>query len=458
MTLLAEHATDTSRRSIQALWQSIRTAELLSHLSAWLVRAVLVVAILVVALGIASGGAAGSNQSTDLQTENGTVQLQAGPGQFVTGETELRAGSAVTVELELRLGEESFTTTQRAVVDQHGSFRAPFNLSAVPAGTDIRVVVLHDESALAVANGTIQECTAACDPAEADTVDAEFVTVGDTLELEAGPGRLVRLESTLPAGATVSLRIQSASGAATQFLMSATVITNANGTALATFDLATEKYVGSQFTITARHDDEEVAKSEGAIVACTQVCEPPEPDPPTAPTIGETVADNAVIQADEPLVIPLDLNDADVAVVQLNRYGDSESFRLNATARDGSGDGRVVVVFDPSASTEDAVLFAADQGDVVTVENQSHQSNPGRYSLRVGDADEQSERTGTIDVSDFRTFTIEPVDEGSTSTPTTTTPGSPDTASMSGIVALLLAGLLSVFSVSLLTGTVRLRR
>lgn len=429
---------------------SVRSLAFCRGISSSRIGSILVAVGIVLFLASTGVAAATSASTTDLTTENGTVTLGTAPGQLVTGTSDHRPGTTLSIQLELDIGGESFTATEPAVVDEKGEFRAVYNLSAIPEATPGRAIVEHDDEEVASAASIVTGCNEPCTDRRSETVAGAVLREPADARFEAGPGRVVRLDTALPAGTSVRVRLTSGPDASGTFVMGQGTSVDENGVAVAVFDLSDDSYVGSPVRLSARHDGSQIIGVNGSVVKCNHACRPHEPTPPTTPVFSDTLAENPTILLSEPLILPVELNDAGRATLHLYDTAADNGFELNATVTDGTGDNRVDVVFDPAASGED-VVFPAATDDTVVIDGQTNNVTPGVHFARL--------RSESSDSStDFRSFRINPDQtNGSREIPSENQTRTPlGTFILVGMV-LLIAGSIAVLGVGVLIGIVDIR-
>lgn len=445
----------------------------------------------------------GGNDETTLVDDEGTFRLEAGPGQAVEGWSNRSVGSALEVRLEVYLSDDDapFVQTRSATVDRHGSFWSVFDLSNVPVGTPYEVVVADAEDGSQVANatGVVEECASACDRVRPDHPARDTELLGeDPLTLDVGPERVVRGETPLPPGSEVQVRLH-ASGD-DPFLFSEAATVDADGTFRAAFDLSFAVDPG-RFTLTVLDRDADAAadrtlvEAEGELVECRDACAAPNPRDHYAFGVGgeleshHTVERTAIprssltyprvsIETDETVVVPISLADEDAAtitIVQRDVDPSASNFSLDATVADGTGDDRVLLVFDAEAARGGAeqALFPADPGDEVTVDAQRGGLTADEYVLWVSaDSTEPLEpsQLGRLtpgdeeppdDVLGIDVNEPDPDEEARYETrpepsPSPPPPGPGDRVPIMGFAALVVAGILGLTGVTVLAGSARL--
>lgn len=337
---------------------------------------------LVVALSVVSGlglgtagaatgdGAAASATSlpsdgTHLIYEGDTLTLDAGPGQVVHGETDLPAGTELTVLAESSGGSTRFIMASEATVTKNGTFRTTFDLADTPAGQSMTVSVSHNGSTLASARGTVTECTDDCAAPTPDAPSASIAQAPD-VTLGAGPGRPISGTTDLPPGAAVTVRVGATDG---NVSASHTVTVGDDGRYQAVFDLSSVP-ADTPVNVTVVHDGSRLARASGTVVACEAECTPPSP-----PESDEEAKERNESQYDD--LNTVDVTQGETARIELTFEpenvtltigGPQWSYALNASVRDGNDDDRAVVLFDTGKIGQgDAAVSTANASDSVSV-------------------------------------------------------------------------------------------
>lgn len=416
------------------------------------------VAVAIGAVTLLSSGVALGDSNHEPTVDNTTldataVDIETGPGQLIEGQSDAHAGVDLTVRFVLFPGETAFERIEKATVDETGTFRTTTNLTVVPEGTPVRVLVEFDETELVNESTTVGECQTACEPPATTGPQAETALsyVGDSIELEAGPGRAVRGETELSPGTEMSVRLLSM-GETPSLLTSQTTVAT-DGTFRTVFDLSGTDdldYAGADFDVTVLTEGEPADKTTLRAVECTTDCELPR-DEQVDPEFGKGIETTGTVG--EAFLLPVELNDRDTAYLNVTSVtsGERDSFAVTARVHDGTGDDRVVVVFD--TGDEGPTLSAAHHGDEVVVENRSGTVTDMIYDVALFTVPPESADM-PIAPHDVESVEVEPAE----TTPSPTDPTAP-TDSNGGIVPLVLfviAGLVGTAGVAVLTGTIEL--
>lgn len=348
--------------------------------------------VLVTALVAASlpvpGAVAAAQEDGTLLYEGERLTVEAGPGQPILGQTDLPAGTTVTVRIR-STGENPFLDTAEAVVGSDGRFRAVLAFDDVPVGTSFDVTVRGDGTSIATAEGEVVECTESCSEGMA-AAESAFDTDGDgTLTLEAGPGQAVEGTVERAAGTRVSVRLQSTGRS--PFLVTTEAVVDRDGRFRTVHDLS-DAQPGMSFEAIVHHDGTELASADGTVVECETDCAPPADDggsatrEATTPS-GDELALQSVVSVDQGDVarITVGLGDAESAMLSVG--GPDVNFVSNVTVRDGDGDGLVEVLFSTaSAGQPESTALAADEDDLARVPDGGEtRLSPNSWSLDAGD-------------------------------------------------------------------------
>ncbi|WP_255150010.1 BGTF surface domain-containing protein [Halorarius halobius] len=216
--------------------------------------------------------AAGPNEQSTLETA---------PGQTIGGETALDPGTNLTVRLK-NSGASPFLFTAETTVSEDGTWSVAFDLSSIEGDGDMQVAVYRGDELLANTTAGYESTGPAPDDSTDDSADAgedtdggesddtddgpygRFVTVdGEEIQVRAASEQVVRGETSLEPGTTVTVRLRSA-GSDHPFLLSEDATVAEDGTFRATFNLS-ETDAGQTFDAAAIHDGETLARSNGTI-------------------------------------------------------------------------------------------------------------------------------------------------------------------------------------------------
>lgn len=214
--------------------------------------------------------------------------------------------------------------------------------------------------------------------------DAELVHDGETMTLTSETGQEVHGRTDLPAGTKVSVRLRSGAGTENPFLMTATATVAGNGSFEATFDLA-EVAPGTAFEVVVHHDGDRLATAEGRVVACPNACETatpaatPTPVSTSEPPSGERAAIQSMTAVEYAGTARIAVGFGDAEALTVSIGGPEVNYVVDATVRDGNGDGRATLLFNTTAAgTDRRTLAVADGADELSV----HEGSETRFDYR----------------------------------------------------------------------------
>ncbi|WP_123539354.1 BGTF surface domain-containing protein [Halosimplex salinum] len=220
-----------------------------------------------------------SESGTNIAYEGDRLTLAALENETIRGESDLAAGTEVTVRLASSSSSSPFLMQETATVAEDGTFVASVDLVGVANGTTFEATVRHDGESVADADGVViggQNDVSPVDESDGnrtavpvdgtDDVDDHNTTLdydGETLTLEAGPNQSVAGETDLDPGTNVSVRLRSTGG--NPFLVTSTATVAEDGRFDAEFNM-TAVSPGATFEVTVRHDDDRIATADGEVV------------------------------------------------------------------------------------------------------------------------------------------------------------------------------------------------
>ncbi|WP_415383176.1 BGTF surface domain-containing protein [Halosimplex sp. TS25] len=222
-----------------------------------------------------------SESGTAFDYEGDRLTLAALENETIRGETNLSAGSEVTVRLTATSDASPFLVQSTATVGEDGAFAAPVDLVGIANGSAFEAVVRHDGETLASAEGVVvgginEEPTADPTPTNRTGTVAESSRVaeadhnttldysGDELTVESAADQQIAGETDLSTGTNVTLRVAS-TGGANPFLKSATATVTEDGRFTAGFNM-TGIPSGTAFEVVVYHDGETLAVADGEVV------------------------------------------------------------------------------------------------------------------------------------------------------------------------------------------------
>lgn len=360
--------------------------------------------VVVVAALAATAVTFASSGGTAIEHDSENVTLAAGPGQTVTGETDLDPGTTLRVRLTATDETQPFMLRGEATVAENGSFATAFDMGNVREGATANLTVRHNRSVVAAAPVEVVACDADCEAASGSDQPQSGTTIDrdrESLTLVAGPETKVTGQSDLEPGTELDVMLASADEAS-PFLTKATATVTDDGSFAATMDThsVTEPI---NATLTVQHDGEELTEVDARIESCGEDCDEQSSSAGTgAPQSEFGLEDDVVIaERNETAEISVAIGDADAATLSVG--GDHVNYQINATARDENGDGRVVFVLDPEAAgSGDQTMTVRDGGDSVSIDSETDVDgplSPAEYDLslyRGSSADGDADDVGTV--------------------------------------------------------------
>ncbi|WP_459194666.1 BGTF surface domain-containing protein [Halosimplex sp. J119] len=222
-----------------------------------------------------------SDGAPSLEYEGDRLTLAALENETVRGETNLSAGSEVTVRLTSTSDASPFLVQNTATIGEDGAFAAPVDLVGIANGSTFEAVVRHDGETLASAEGIVvgginEEPTADPTPTNRTGTVAESSRVaeedhnttldydGDKLTVESAIDQKIAGETDLSAGTNVTLRVVS-SGGKNPFLKSAIATVSEDGRFTGGFNM-TGIPSGTTIEVVVYHDGEQIAVADGEVV------------------------------------------------------------------------------------------------------------------------------------------------------------------------------------------------
>lgn len=315
--------------------------------------------------------------------------LRAGPGQEITGTTSLDSASSVTVRLESVDAVQPFLVTTETLVSDGGSFSTHLDLTDVRAGTRVRASIHHDGKRLTETSGEVVACDGDCEPAATETPTPRPTIEADELGfrsvVEVAETGTARIPVALGDADEATLRIGSDG---VNYVTAATVRDgNGDGRVVVEFDAGAAGTDDRTLSVADEADelavidpepelgfsiepaDYEMQLYEGGSTegdphrVGTLVVRQADPTQREKPTLEKNVLRT---QPGESVDIPIGVGDGGSATIAIG--GDETVYGVNATVRDGDGDGRVVLLFATDhAGTDRPTLEAASAADNVTI-------------------------------------------------------------------------------------------
>lgn len=242
--------------------------------------------------------------------------------------------------------------------------------------------------------------------ASAADADPSFVYDGDQLTLHSGPGQNVTGQTDLEAGTVVEVMVESETPT-NPFLMRDKAVVQDDGSFTAHFDLSNLDPRSNVSVRATAEGGEEIGEVAAAVYPCNGQCPDAthDPDPELTPSASGgdegtdgLLADDVVEgRQGETIEIPVRVHDSSAVTVVVG--SEDDGYRIDATVRDGTGDGRVTLLFNTTAAGYPGeTVTVGDRSDSVTVTDDETRLggvlDPGAYELRLyrgqnatGDAD-----------------------------------------------------------------------
>lgn len=404
------------------------------------------------------------------------LSLESGPGQEISGETSLEAGSSVTVRIESEEPSEPFLVAKEVIVTRGGSFSTHLDLSNIDPPTRLRIAVLHDGEQLNETTGEVVACDGACEPATTDTptprpsidpseLDFESVTEVETTETAYIPVALGEADAaTLVIGSSdvnyvIAATVRDGNG---DNLAGVYFDAAAAGTDERTLSAADE---GDKLTVVDQEPDlgnsidpatydvqlyrGDSATGDPEAVGALIVLE-------SGPAQDNVALEKSVLRTERGgnVTVPIRLGGADAATIAIGDVPDS--YGVNATVRDGDGDGRVALsVRTANAGTDRPTLATVSANDTVTIrEPEPALDGPlpaTEYDVRLYRGPE-----ATDDPVGIGSLSVAPEGEGGDGTPALDDSGGGDrNVDFGGLGALAAGAAFAVVGVGLLLGLFR---
>jgi hypothetical protein len=354
--------------------------------------------------------ATATDDGTTIHTEDGTLTLEAAPNRTISGESDLDAGTVLTVRLRSSGSSTPFLRTADATVGADGTWTATVDLSSVSDQPTFVATVHHDGERLANVSGrVVGEPTdpLTLDPGESENytlvepgtdspppANASFDPENGTLRLVNGSAQRVSGEVDLAPGSRVTVRLVSTG--ASPFLRTTRTVVTENGTFGAAFDLSNVP-ADATFEARARFDGERIGNRSGVVAECQRNC--------STPAEAWLTDEIALVPQDGTETTTINLVDgAETATLTVG--SEETNYRLEALLQDTDGDGLVTVSFDPAAAGAEAPTLTAEGDDEATIKVEAALApplDPASYDValyRGDDTDDQPVDIGTLVVTD----------------------------------------------------------
>lgn len=233
---------------------------------------------------------------TPTATVDGNRSLSAGPGQVVTGTTDLPPGTEVTVSVPADGQDGETLYRANRTVGDDGRFRAVADLGRASPGSTVTVRVAHGGSELASATTEVRTCEQACNAGRSSpnvpSGDAETVRVdhyGTRLVLGTLPGQTVTGNATLPPGTELDVRVESRNESR-PFSVSGETTVGENGSFSATVGNLSSVPSFTEAVVVVSQDGTEITRQSAVVVWETPVRPPPETPAATLSTRNDSLA------------------------------------------------------------------------------------------------------------------------------------------------------------------------
>jgi hypothetical protein len=331
------------------------------------------------------------------------------------------------------------------------------------------------DRALALAGLVAAVAVVGVAPAVAQTANTTLDE--DRLPLASADQQVISGETSLEPGTALEVTVDSKDPENPIFIRPTAYVTE-NGTFAVAVDMRPLP-AGSDYEISVRGDGRTLLERTGTVAACSGNCTDSVPELPDEPASEQTQSDtNGSVEPDEepPEATTPSFEDhiyltepngtarivvqmANDSVVAVSIGGPETGYQVNATARDGNGDGRVTLVFDAhAAGLSGETLTAGDDADAVTVVPGSEVTretriDPVDYDLdiyRGTDVSGVSLYNGSLSVTDLAVERRG--QQPPTATPTATAAATPANGGSgpAGAGALAVGGVVGIAGVTLL--------
>jgi len=337
-----------------------------------------VIAFATLLLGAAVTGADPTLADETASIDESSLPLEAGQQQVLRGQTTLEQGTELTVRFQLTNTTVPYLSQETVYVGRNGAFAAVFDLSTVEANTGFVVTVQHNGTSLMEYDGRVAPCENGCTDPEPD-----IAGVPDTV-VTVERGRV----ATIPVSTVDRDSVQFSLGAPSGPPLVNATLTDANddGEVRLRFDTAADD--GDRLSAAAAEDSITVTRKRAAL----------------ASTVGTggyhfriaggaSAVENGLLVVEsnrsadfavgddgfgferatytstqgEVAEIPVTLGSWDTATLSLG--GPANGYQINATVRDGDGDGTVTLLFDTRAAGQsgETLRTVASRDSVTTV-------------------------------------------------------------------------------------------
>ncbi|WP_276271125.1 BGTF surface domain-containing protein [Haloarcula litorea] len=448
------------------------------------------IALVALLVGAALVGAGPGLADATATVDDDGLPLASAQQQVVTGETSLAAGTELTVRLRSANSASPFLKQQTARVAEDGTFAAVFDMSRVAANTSYELTVHYDGTTLVERSGRVAACDGDCtDPVPETPTPTPERHEGTVFRVEQGENITFAVPTDDGGQATFSL-----GGPDVNYLLNVTVTDgNGDGAVPVRFDTSAAGTDEPTLSVVSPEDDSlTVTNPEPELPSTLDAAdyeyrvydgEGTDGEPRSVGTIVVEANDSAEesfavddepaefgferaiyrTRAGETAAINVTLAGADAATVSIG--GPETGYEINATVRDGNGDGVVTLLFDTAAAgREGRTLSTAATADTVVVEPGSEVARDTRiaaddYPLSLYRGESVSESK-----ADIGTLAVQAGDADWTSTPAVesltesgqpASAGGPSSSLGPGALALGVGGLLAAAGIAVVLRPLR---
>ncbi|WP_254280001.1 BGTF surface domain-containing protein [Haloarcula marina] len=442
-------------------------------------RVPLALAVLVAAAVVGVGPALAADTAS---VDGSSLPLVSAPQQVLAGHTSLDAGTELTVRLRSTDSSNPFLRQSTARVDDGGEFAAVFDMSNVPADTAYELTVLYDGATLAERSGTVVACDGNCTDSVPETPTATPIPGDGIVSVEQGEVAAIPVATGETGTAVFSFGSESVN-----YLVNASVTDGDGDGVTVLFDTANAGTDGETLSVADADDSLTVTREETELPSTLDPYsyeyrvfygDDTDGGPDTGGTVRVEANDSTESNFDvdddptlgfersvytarqgETVRMPVTLGDAETATVSI---GNPESgYEINATVRDGDGDGTVTVLFDTAAAgRRGQTLSTVSTADSLVVEPGSEVARDTRLDATEYDLT-LYRGTATEDPVDIGTLSLQANGEATTGRPTATVSTGPEDAhsdpesgwlpgSNAGVLALGAGGLLALAGIGVI--------
>lgn len=349
-----------------------------------IIRTATLVGILITA-AVAGTGPVVADQHETTSLDDDSLPFASSQQQVLSGETGLAPGTELTVRLRSTDSSTPFLRQHTAYVTENKTFATVFDMSSVPANTTYAISVRWNGTELLRRSETVVACDGNCTDEVPEMPDPPEQSGVVSVE----QGDVVTIPVSTNGADTVTFSLGSES---VNYLINATLSDdNDDGAVPVQFDTAAAGTDGSTLSVADSGDSLTITRSEPELSATidaaeyeyriTRTGEEPDEVGTVSITANESATEEFVVD-DTPELgfersiyrtrqgetgqISVALGTAETATVSIG--GPENGYEINATVRDGTGDGTVTLLFDTAtAGRSGTTLTTAKRGDTVSV-------------------------------------------------------------------------------------------